>query len=96
MDPDEATVGKLQGLVQQIARALERPGRWKPERWHADLARDHDLGWALARRDATCARNRVRAVVARHWQHVTDVPNHVRASLRYLGVVLDVQPRSDD
>lgn len=92
MTHDEATIGRLTGFVAQASTTSRRKGR-TPERWHRLLADDADLGWALARRDATCARNRVRAVVRRVWPKASEVPGHVEAVLRYLGVTLDAPAR---
>lgn len=92
MTPDEATLGRLAGFVAQAATTSKRKGR-APDRWHRALADDADLGFALARRDATHARNRVRCVVLKVWPKPGAVPEHVVAVLRYLGVVLHLPPR---
>lgn len=94
MTPDETTIGRLSGFVAQAARTTKRARGWCPDPWHRALVDDADLGWALARRDATCARNRVRAVIARHYKRLDEVPQHVEAALRYLGVSLDPPERA--
>lgn len=68
----------------------------KPKRldeWRRRLAIDEDLGYALARGDATLACNRVRCAVLRQHGKTADVPPRTVAALRYLGVALEVVRR---
>lgn len=89
MRPEDVALGKIAGFVAQGSRQSKRASGWSPESWHRSLTIDDDLTWALAHRDLTLARNRIRAVVLRHYAR--EIPQHVESALRYLGVVLKVE-----